>query len=96
MKPILKHDDKESNWTNFSWLAMCSTRISRAKKFIKSPIVAKDFDCWQNELHPLPCGSPHTSCRFTIKFIVIVLISTGLHSRKQIERLGWENYYLQV
>jgi hypothetical protein len=68
---------------------MLSTKISRAKKFIKGPIVAKDFDCCQNELHPLSCGSPHISCRFTIKFIiVVVLISTGLQSRRQIERLG--------
>jgi len=72
VKLILKHDDKEINWTNFSWIAAWSTEISRAKKFIKSTIIAKDFDCWKNEIHPLPCGSPHTSYRFIIKFIVVV------------------------
>jgi hypothetical protein len=74
VKLILKHDDKEINWTNFLWIARWSTQISRAKKFIKSTIVAKDFDCWKNEIHPLPCGSPHTSYSFFIKFIVVVVV----------------------
>ncbi len=72
MKLILKHDDKEINYTKFAWIVLWSTQISRAKKFAEITIVAKDFDCWKSALHPLPCGSPHTSYRFIIKFIIVV------------------------
>ncbi len=72
MKLILKHDDKKINYTNFPWIVLWSTQISRAKKFIEITIVVKDFDCWKRELHPLLCGSPCTSYRFIIKFIIVV------------------------
>jgi hypothetical protein len=72
VKLILKHDDKKINYTNFPWIVLWSTQISRGKKFIEITIVAKDFDYWESELHPLPCCSPHTSYRFIIKFIIVV------------------------